>query len=483
MAKRKNHGFTLIELLIAIGILGILASALLATINPIEQISKSQDTSLSTVSTEFLNASSRYYLTNNASPWQSTVEGGSNCYSTGSTFTAVPLSSMTNCLNTFIAAGELKQSFLNTNNLNTLFVTSPNPNTGSTTEPIVCYLPRSQKEQLSANTRYNQNGTPATSCKSQGGTMNCYTCYPPSAAVAVAPTSGIPAVPTSVATQPAPTTPPVQPTEITVATPTPQASSSNYSLRFFGAQANDIDRVKMLLTPNKTIDVSGNFTIEWWMKTGTGNTGGTCTSGAAGVGDYDWITGNVLFDRDIDAAGDYGKYGISLIPSEGGKISFGVAVGSSKSNLCSTTTVANGAWHHVAATRNGTTGQICLYVNGAANGCKAGPTGDISYRDARTAGMPNDPYFVIGAEKHDYAAANTGFKGWIDEVRVSNNIRYTASFSRPTGPYTVDGNTVALYHFDSNTGTTVTDATGANNGILRVGGASNGPQWSTDKPF
>lgn len=265
-------------------------------------------------------------------------------------------------------------------------------------------------------------------------------------------------------------------------TTTPITSLNTNSLRFFGAQHNDIDRVKIPLTENKSIDVSNNFTLEWWMKTASGNTGGTCISGAAGVGDYDWITGNVLFDRDIDAAGDFGKYGISLIPSEGGRISFGVAVASAKSNICSTATVADGAWHHIAATRNGTTGQICLYVDGAANGCKAGPAGDISYRDTRTAGMPNDPYFVIGAEKHDYAAANSGFKGWIDEVRLSNTVRYTASFARPTAPLQEDGNTVALYHFDASSGTLATDATGMNNGVVKVGGTSNGPQWSTDKP-
>jgi hypothetical protein len=268
-----------------------------------------------------------------------------------------------------------------------------------------------------------------------------------------------------------------------IATPTAAPVSNTNSLRFFGAQDNDIDRVKIPLTLNRTIDVANSFTLEWWMKTGTGNTGGTCTSGAAGVGDYDWITGNVLFDRDIDAAGDYGKYGISLIPSEGGRISYGVAVGASKSNICSTATVANGAWHHVAATRNGTTGQICLFVNGAANGCKNGPAGDISYRDARTAGMPNDSYFVIGAEKHDYASPDTGFRGWIDEVRISNTVRYTAAFTRPTAPFQADANTVALYHMDASAGTTVEDTTGGNNGVLRVGGTSNGPQWSTDKPF
>ncbi|EKD87098.1 MAG: hypothetical protein ACD_37C00044G0003, partial [uncultured bacterium] len=40
----SESGFTLIELLIVITILGILATAVLAAINPLEQISRGRDT-------------------------------------------------------------------------------------------------------------------------------------------------------------------------------------------------------------------------------------------------------------------------------------------------------------------------------------------------------------------------------------------------------------------------------------------------------
>lgn len=267
--------------------------------------------------------------------------------------------------------------------------------------------------------------------------------------------------------------------------PTPPVGGPGYSLRFHGNQENDIDRVKVPLTPNRSIDVSGSFTLEWWMKTAAGNAAGTCRSGAAGVGDYDWITGNILFDRDIDSVVDFGKYGVSLIGDEGGRISFGVSVaGGGTSNLCSAGTVADGRWHHVAVTRNGTSGQICIFIDGAADGCKNGPAGNISYNDARTPGRPNsDPYFVMAAEKHDYSPPGTGFYGWLDEVRLSTTVRYGGSFSRPSGPFTADAATVALYHMDNGSGTVLPDAAGDNDGTLRIGGTPAGPQWSTDTPW
>ena len=46
----------------------------------------------------------------------------------------------------------------------------------------------------------------------------------------------------------------------------------------------------------------------------------------------------------------------------------------------------------------------------------SGPTGDVSYRDGRSTTSPDDPFLVIGAEKHDAGAAFPSYHGWIDEV-------------------------------------------------------------------
>lgn len=182
--KKKPHsaknkvGFTLIELLVVIGILGVLAAALLAAINPVEQLNKSQDTAQKYAASQFTGAASRYYTTRGGLPWYTSTNGGSNCYGGGATLAAVPLSTLTTCITALVTMGELKQSYSSSTNMDTIYVTNPNPITGSTSSTVVCFQPKSASQQKDPNTRFAQNGALGTSCKSQGGTNNCYWCEP-----------------------------------------------------------------------------------------------------------------------------------------------------------------------------------------------------------------------------------------------------------------------------------------------------------------
>jgi len=262
------------------------------------------------------------------------------------------------------------------------------------------------------------------------------------------------------------------------------ASAQDLSLRFFGHGSGDIDRVKIPIdAPARPADVAGDFTLEFWMKALPGEND---ASGCAPANDG-WITGNTIFDRDVYGPGDLGDYGISLFT---GGLAFGVAVGSSGAGLCGATPVGDGAWHHVAVTRHATSGQMRLFVDGMLDGSASGPTGSIAYANGRT-GAPDDPYLVIGAEKHDAGAAYPSFSGWIDEVRLSSVVRYATSFAPPTAPFTTDAATVALYHLDEGpagpcTGS-VLDASGAaggpsNGACSHGGGGTAGPRYSTDVP-
>ena len=85
------------------------------------------------------------------------------------------------------------------------------------------------------------------------------------------------------------------------------------------------------------------------------------------------------------------------------------------------------------------------------------------------------------------AAIGAWYGGWIDELRVSNNLRYTADFDPPTSTFTADASTIALLLFNENAGTSAYETSGAgagpSNGVLSLGGSPAGPEWSYDVPF
>jgi hypothetical protein len=204
-----------------------------------------------------------------------------------------------------------------------------------------------------------------------------------------------------------------------------QAQGGGSSLRFYGAGRDQVDRVKIPIEPARPVDVGGDFTIEFWMKANRGDNG----SGACSMGGDNWINGNSMFDRDVFNQGDHGDYGSSLA---GGKLAFGVNNGSDGNTICGTTDLADGVWHHVALTRNSQSGALRIFVDGQPDAEGSGPAGDISYRDGRATEYPNDPFLVLGAEKHDYDRAKfPSYSGWLDEIRISTALRYSDAFAPP----------------------------------------------------
>jgi hypothetical protein len=268
--------------------------------------------------------------------------------------------------------------------------------------------------------------------------------------------------------------------------PTPaQAASLGYSLRFRGHGTGDIDRVKIKIdAPAVPADVGGNFTLEFWLKAALSENSRT----ACAPGGDNWINGNIIVDRDVYGDGDYGDFGISLA---NGRIAFGVSRGTSKNTICGATNVADGKWHHVAVTRANLNGAMRIFVDGKLDKSGTGPIGNISYRNGRGTSYPNsDPFLVFGAEKHDAGSGYPSYSGYLDEVRISKNIRYTANFTRPSAPFSADANTAALYHFDEGPAGpcrgTILDSSiaGTSDGQCKFGGtAPAGPSYTTIVPF
>lgn len=263
------------------------------------------------------------------------------------------------------------------------------------------------------------------------------------------------------------------------------AGAFGMALQFYGGGVNapDADRVKIRVNnPATPIDVGAtDFTIEWWMKTNSGDNRSTTNCSTS---NDSWINGNIIIDRDIYNAGDYGDFGISLMNN---RLAFGVNNGSSGTTICGTRNIADSQWHHIAIQRRRSDGYLWLYVDGSLDASVNGPDGDISYRDNRSTSFPNsDPFLVIAAEKHDAGSAYPSYRGLVDELRISTTLRYTSTFTRPSQPFSPDGQTVGLYHFNEGSGTTVYDSStvsgGPTNGTFKVGGSPAGPVYSTDTP-
>ncbi len=141
--------------------------------------------------------------------------------------------------------------------------------------------------------------------------------------------------------------------------------------------------------------------------------------------------------------------GYALLIGDNGRIQ--VRLGTSGNNWGQLDTGAltwnSGQWYHVAASYDGTT--LRAFRDGVQQG-SAAQTGTL------LAGA-NKLYF--GGFRYDWAA-NDFLNAVIDEGRLSKVSRYTANFTPPSAPFSNDSNTVGLWHFNENTGTSSSDVSG-----------------------
>lgn len=178
-----KKGFTLIELLIVIALLGTLAVALLAAIDPFEQFRKGTDTGVRNTTQEIFNAAIRYYSLRNA--WPADWTFGPTAASVTTLTTAV-------IIDPLVGAGELKDNFIQLagDSLDKIYLSKK---TVSLTDShiAVCFKPESKAFQnADTNTKFltgnYDTGTlnqpvpdsevaPFT-CKLNGGASDCFWC-------------------------------------------------------------------------------------------------------------------------------------------------------------------------------------------------------------------------------------------------------------------------------------------------------------------
>jgi len=159
-----------------------------------------------------------------------------------------------------------------------------------------------------------------------------------------------------------------------------------------------------------------------------------------------------------------------MTPSNGGGVAFGFKIpGFPERQVAAGSPLPTNTWSHVAIVVDygyndgfGTPSGF-LYVNG--NRVAIG--GLYNY----DAGPPivSTSYYPSGLANatetnwlgHPRSIFDPYFDGIIDELRISNTVRYSgATYTVPTTPFSLpDANTLALYHFDEGTGQTSIDAT------------------------
>jgi uncharacterized repeat protein (TIGR03806 family) len=143
------------------------------------------------------------------------------------------------------------------------------------------------------------------------------------------------------------------------------------------------------------VSAINDFTISLWLK--TSDTGGT----------GQWWAGRGLVDGEVSGAST--DFGAALVGSK-----FALGVGGTNGNpdvtILSTTAVNDGTWHHVLATRNSTTGQMAVYVDGNQESTGTGSVGP------RT----GPPTLRIGSIQ---TGTGAGFlAGTVDDVRIYNYV-------------------------------------------------------------
>jgi hypothetical protein len=194
---------------------------------------------------------------------------------------------------------------------------------------------------------------------------------------------------------------------------------------------------------------TGNFTIEAWVFWRGGGDWQRVFDIGTGTSNYMYLSVSGV-----------------LVAGNPQEIVFGWAMnGHTERRVTSAFAMPVGVWTHIAVTvdyANPLDPKAYMYVNGV----KTGPSPQDMFDIAEP--VPYTPYTVagMGATTNNWLGksefpTDSYFNGAIDELRISNTLRYTSNFT-PANTFTDDVNTTALYHFED----VPTSQTAANSAIL-----------------
>jgi len=151
--------------------------------------------------------------------------------------------------------------------------------------------------------------------------------------------------------------------------------------------------------------VQYHMTLAAWVRT---------TSAAIGPfgNPSQWWDGEGIVDA--SRSGNYDDFGCS---NNRGKFVFGTGdLGRTEISVLSTSLINDGSWHHVAATRDGSTGQMTVYVDGVPEAARVGYTGQLNSATAMRIGG------ILDQGRWPDPDPQRLFLGRIDDVRIYGRV-------------------------------------------------------------
>jgi Concanavalin A-like lectin/glucanases superfamily len=193
--------------------------------------------------------------------------------------------------------------------------------------------------------------------------------------------------------------------------------------------------------------LNGDFTIEAWVN----------WRGASAT------FPDPTFMRIFDFGNDLSNY-MFLVPQSNFNgqtgVMFAITIAGVTQYVQSATPLPTNSWHHIAVTIDNASNTATLFIDGTPIVPTAGSTapGSFTFRPGSLGSTTNN---WLGRSEYAVSPFNDPFyNGNIDELRISNTVRYTGVFTPHPTEFVNDANTIALYHFDEGVGQTTADASG-----------------------
>ena len=136
---------------------------------------------------------------------------------------------------------------------------------------------------------------------------------------------------------------------------------------------------------------------------------------------------------------------LTLVIRMGGKASFSIENGGID-DIMSSTYVGDNNWHHIAGTKRGN--HYSIFVDGVLESTK--------WNEHLLHNSPDNLHFG------HHGAWHTFFDGFIDEIHISNTVRYTSDFMPSMEPV-ADEYTIGLWDFNEGSGNIAYDSSGNGN--------------------